>query len=85
MNQDRNRTSKNGYVYPYFSQINYLRKFPNLRCICLEGNKICQSDSYQQHVLAYLVHLTYLDYMLIDRKQVAAIQVGLRVVFTVVQ
>ena len=30
---------------------------------------------YQQHVLAYLVHLTYLDYMLIDRKQVAQIQV----------
>ena len=56
-------------------QINYLRKFPNLRCICLEHNKICSSDSYRQHTLAYLPHLTYLDYMLVDKKQVAHIQV----------
>ncbi|CAD7945054.1 unnamed protein product [Amoebophrya sp. A120] len=57
-----------------FKQVNYLRRFPNLRCVCFEGNKMCQSDSYQQHVLAYLQHLVYLDYMLIDKKQVAQIQ-----------
>ncbi|CAD7950959.1 unnamed protein product [Amoebophrya sp. A25] len=55
-------------------QVNYLRRFGNLRCVCLEGNKICEADSYQQHVLAYLQHLVYLDYMLIDKKQVAQIQ-----------
>jgi hypothetical protein len=51
-------------------QIDYLRRFPNLRCVCLDGNKVCQHDSYNQHVLAYLPNLKYLDYMLIDRKAV---------------
>lgn len=51
-------------------QMNYLRPFPNLRCVCFEGNKVCNHDSYNQHVLAYLVNLKYLDYMLIDRKAV---------------
>jgi len=57
-------------------QIDYLRKFQNLRCVCLEGNKICQNDSYNQHVLAYLTNLKYLDYMLIDRRAVAQAQEG---------
>eukprot|EP00928_Gymnodinium_smaydae_P091571 TRINITY_DN75296_c1_g1_i1.p1 TRINITY_DN75296_c1_g1~~TRINITY_DN75296_c1_g1_i1.p1 ORF type:complete len:564 (+),score=129.86 TRINITY_DN75296_c1_g1_i1:195-1886(+) len=52
-------------------QIDYLRKFKNLRCVCLDGNKVCQNDSYNQHVLAYLPHLKYLDYMLIDKKAIA--------------
>lgn len=55
-------------------QIDYLRKFANLRCVCLEGNKICQYDSYNQHVLAYLTNLKYLDYMLLDRRAVAHAQ-----------
>jgi len=49
-------------------QIDNLRKFQNLRCVCLDGNKVCQLDTYNQHVLAYLPKLKYLDYMLIDRK-----------------
>merc|ERR1719486_802969 len=57
-------------------QIDYLRKFQNLRCVFLEGNKICQIDSYNQHVLAYLTNLKYLDYMLIDRRAVAQAQEG---------
>jgi hypothetical protein len=66
-------------------QIDYLRKFTNLRCLCLEGNKVCQNDSYNQHVLAYLTNLTntpntinlkYLDYMLIDRRAVQTAQEG---------
>jgi len=51
-------------------------KFSNLRCVCLEGNKVCQNDAYNQHVLAYLPHLKYLDYMLIDRKAIAQAQEG---------
>lgn len=51
-------------------QIDYLRKFHNLRCVCLDGNEVCKVDSYKQHVLAYLDNLKYLDYMLIDRKDV---------------
>mmetsp|Transcript_64416 Transcript_64416/g.153664 ORF Transcript_64416/g.153664 Transcript_64416/m.153664 type:complete len:573 (+) Transcript_64416:96-1814(+) len=57
-------------------QVDYLRKFSNLRCVCLEGNAVCQQDSYNQHVLAYLTNLKYLDYMLIDRKAVAQAQEG---------
>jgi len=57
-------------------QIDVLRKFSNLRCVCLDGNKVCQNDSYNQHVLAYLPHLKYLDYMLIDRKAIAQAQEG---------
>lgn len=57
-------------------QIDYLRRFQNLRCLCLHGNKVCQFDTYNQHVLAYLPMLKYLDYMLIDRKAVTAAQEG---------
>jgi len=57
-------------------QIDYLRKFQNLRTVCLEGNQICNNDSYSQHVLAYLTNLKYLDYMLIDRRAVAQAQEG---------
>jgi Leucine-rich repeat (LRR) protein len=52
-------------------QIDKLRPFQNLRCVCLEGNKVCSNDSYNQHVLAHLTNLKYLDYMLIDKKAVA--------------
>ncbi|CAK9110097.1 Dynein regulatory complex subunit 3 (Leucine-rich repeat-containing protein 48) [Durusdinium trenchii] len=57
-------------------QIDYLRQFQNLRCLCMDSNKICLAESYNQHVLAYLPHLKYLDYMLIDRKAVAQAQEG---------
>lgn len=57
-------------------QIDYLRKFQNLRCVCFDGNKMCQLDAYNQHVLAYLPSLKYLDYMLIDRKAVAQAKEG---------
>lgn len=57
-------------------QIDHLRKFHNLRCVCLDGNKVCQHDSYNQHVLAYLPTLKYLDYMLIDRKAITQAQEG---------
>mmetsp|Transcript_89625 Transcript_89625/g.254056 ORF Transcript_89625/g.254056 Transcript_89625/m.254056 type:complete len:561 (-) Transcript_89625:210-1892(-) len=57
-------------------QIDNLRKFQNLRCVCLDGNKVCQNDSYNQHVLAYLPTLKYLDYMLIDRKAITQAQEG---------
>eukprot|EP00397_Hematodinium_sp_SG-2012_P032420 GEMP01034520.1.p1 GENE.GEMP01034520.1~~GEMP01034520.1.p1 ORF type:complete len:551 (+),score=81.17 GEMP01034520.1:26-1654(+) len=49
-------------------EIDKLRPFQNLRCVCFEGNPMCTLDNYNQHVLAYLPTLQYLDYMLIDRK-----------------
>jgi len=57
-------------------QVDYLRKFQNLRCLCLADNRVCQNDSYTQHVYAYLSHLKYLDYMLIDRKAITQAQEG---------
>eukprot|EP00927_Polykrikos_kofoidii_P016932 TRINITY_DN17695_c0_g1_i2.p1 TRINITY_DN17695_c0_g1~~TRINITY_DN17695_c0_g1_i2.p1 ORF type:complete len:560 (-),score=155.00 TRINITY_DN17695_c0_g1_i2:125-1804(-) len=57
-------------------QINYLRMFRNLRCLCLDGNKVCQHESYHQHVLAYLVDLKYLDYILIVKKDAQQAQEG---------
>jgi len=57
-------------------QIDYLREFHNLRCVCLDGNKVCSHDSYNQHVLAYLPGLKYLDYMLIDKKAANVAQEG---------
>lgn len=56
--------------------IDYLRSFPNLRCLCMEGNKVCDNDSYQQHVLAYLTNLKYLDYMLIEKNERKQAQEG---------
>mmetsp|Transcript_18439 Transcript_18439/g.50617 ORF Transcript_18439/g.50617 Transcript_18439/m.50617 type:complete len:565 (-) Transcript_18439:146-1840(-) len=55
-------------------QIDNLRPFTNLRCLCLDKNKVCSNDSYKQHVHAYLPHLKYLDYMLIDQEDVAHAQ-----------
>jgi len=49
-------------------EVDKLRPFQHLRCVCFEGNPMCSLDSYNQHVLAYLPTLHYLDYMLIDRK-----------------
>mmetsp|Transcript_115036 Transcript_115036/g.229042 ORF Transcript_115036/g.229042 Transcript_115036/m.229042 type:complete len:560 (+) Transcript_115036:55-1734(+) len=57
-------------------QIDNLRKFQNLRCVCLDGNPVCNNDTYKQHVFAYLPSLKYLDYMLIDRKAVTHAQEG---------
>ncbi|CEM09070.1 unnamed protein product [Vitrella brassicaformis CCMP3155] len=53
-------------------QVDSLRSFSGLRCLCLEGNPICKEEHYQSHVLAFLSHLKYLDYMLVDKKKIAA-------------
>jgi hypothetical protein len=52
------------------NQIQVLRDFKNLRCLCMEGNPVCKLDNYNMHVLAYLPQLKYRDYMLLDKKEV---------------
>jgi len=52
------------------NQIQVLRDFKNLRCLCMEGNPVCKLDAYNHHFLAYLNQLKYRDYMLIDKKEV---------------
>lgn len=48
------------------AQIKTLRNFQNLRLLNLKGNPIYTEDDYQPTVFAYLVHLKYLDYELIE-------------------
>ncbi len=47
-------------------KLEYLRRFPELRCVCFDHNPICQLEHYTVHVMAYLTQLKYLDFMLID-------------------
>jgi len=51
------------------AEVQALREFENLRCLCMEGNPICKLENYNYHVLAYLPQLKYRDYMLLDKKE----------------
>lgn len=51
------------------AEVQVLREFEHLRCLCMEGNPICKQDNYNMHVLAYLPQLKYRDYMLLDKKE----------------
>jgi hypothetical protein len=51
------------------AEIQNLRDFKNLRCLCMDGNPVCKLDNYNMHVLAYLPQLAYRDYMLLDKKE----------------
>lgn len=42
-----------------------LRKLPNLRCLCMIGNPVCKSETYEVDLLAILPRLTYVDYLLV--------------------
>ncbi|XP_002128801.2 dynein regulatory complex subunit 3-like [Ciona intestinalis] len=44
----------------------YLRRFPNLRTLNLTGNPVCDDQGYKLFAVAYLSHLVYLDFRLID-------------------
>eukprot|EP00753_Platysulcus_tardus_P014202 PLAT4206.1.p1 GENE.PLAT4206.1~~PLAT4206.1.p1 ORF type:complete len:531 (-),score=294.20 PLAT4206.1:136-1728(-) len=50
----------------------YLRDFPKLRVVNLEGNPVCDDPEYRTFVLAHLKHLKYLDYALVDEADVRA-------------
>lgn len=49
----------------------YLRKFKKLRTLNLSGNPFCSTDEYKQYIVAFLPHLEYLDYRLIDEDTVS--------------
>lgn len=51
-------------------QIQYLRKFEHLKVVNLEGNPVFDQVDYKTVVLAYLKHLEYLDYKLVDPDEV---------------
>eukprot|EP00698_Gefionella_okellyi_P010133 TRINITY_DN2610_c0_g1_i1.p1 TRINITY_DN2610_c0_g1~~TRINITY_DN2610_c0_g1_i1.p1 ORF type:complete len:544 (+),score=142.95 TRINITY_DN2610_c0_g1_i1:25-1656(+) len=50
----------------------YLRRFKKLRLLNLAGNGVCDDPEYRSYVLAFLKHLRYLDYKLVDENEVQA-------------
>uniref|UniRef100_A0A7S3W3S7 Dynein regulatory complex subunit 3 n=2 Tax=Choreotrichia TaxID=141411 RepID=A0A7S3W3S7_9SPIT len=53
-----------------FQSVMYLRPFKKLQAINFVGNPLCQETEYRPYVLAFLNHLKYLDYRLVDEQAV---------------
>lgn len=49
--------------------IEFLRRFKNLKCLTMEGNPVCSNSNYLLHIFAYVPHLNYLDFQLFDKKR----------------
>ncbi|KAL8623453.1 hypothetical protein ACOMHN_061966 [Nucella lapillus] len=52
--------------------IAYLRRFRKLKTLNLSNNPFCGLDNYKQYVAAFLPHLVFLDYRLLDDQTKAA-------------
>lgn len=52
--------------------ITYLRRFRKLKTLNLSNNPFCEFDNYKQYVAAFLPHLEFLDYRLLDDQTKAA-------------
>nr|KAG5697853.1 hypothetical protein BaRGS_017110 [Batillaria attramentaria] len=58
--------------------ITYLRRFKKLKTLNLSNNPFCEFDNYKQYVAAFLPHLEFLDYRLLDDQDIPQIfQYGL--------
>ena len=55
-----------------FVQISYLRRFKHLKTLNLSNNPFCEFDNYKQYVAAFLPHLDFLDYRLLDEQTVSS-------------
>eukprot|EP01135_Chromosphaera_perkinsii_P001877 Nk52_evm26s212 gene=Nk52_evmTU26s212 len=53
-------------LIPNLEEVIYLRRLPQLRCVNLAGNPMCEEKEYNSFVLAYLPELKYLDFRLVD-------------------
>jgi len=53
-----------------FQSVMYLRPFKMLQAANFVGNPLCQETEYRPYVLAFLKHLKYLDYRLVDEQAV---------------
>ena len=54
-------------------QLVYMRKFEKLRTLNASGNPICEHQDYKLFAIAYLPHLVYLDFRLVDADFVSLI------------
>mmetsp|Transcript_4090 Transcript_4090/g.3944 ORF Transcript_4090/g.3944 Transcript_4090/m.3944 type:complete len:487 (+) Transcript_4090:158-1618(+) len=57
-------------ITSYEAVIPYLRTFPNLQVLKLEGNKICEDSGYKSYVIAFISQLKYLDYVLLEPQEI---------------
>jgi hypothetical protein len=51
-------------------QIIRLRQLSNLKMLTLAGNPVCEEAEYRMTVLAFVSHIKYLDYSMIDMSEV---------------
>lgn len=52
--------------------ITYLRKFRRLKTLNLSNNPLCELTNYKHYVAAFLPHIEFLDYRLLDEQTKAA-------------
>ena len=52
------------------ASVMYFRPFKELQAVNFVGNPLCQESDYRPYVLAFLKHLKYLDYRLVDEHAV---------------
>jgi hypothetical protein len=49
--------------------IGYLRAFPKLRLLNLEGNSLCNEEEYRLYVLGFIPQLDYLDFVMVGEDE----------------
>ena len=49
--------------------VTYLRSFPSLRMLNLEGNPICQEEEYRLYLLGFIPQLSYLDFVMVGEDE----------------
>jgi hypothetical protein len=52
--------------------LKYLRRFPDLKVVNVAGNPVCADAEYRPFLLAYLKRLKYLDYALVEEREVVS-------------
>tara|TARA_B100000795_G_scaffold224377_1_gene179808 strand:- start:1515 stop:2510 length:996 start_codon:yes stop_codon:yes gene_type:complete len=49
--------------------VGYLRSFPKLRMLNLEGNTICNEEEYRLYVIGFIAQLDYLDFVMVNEEE----------------
>eukprot|EP00960_Hanusia_phi_P049833 759816-Hanusia_phi.AAC.5 len=60
----------NNQITDVVSAIHYLRPFPNLRILNMQGNPCSKDPEYHMRIIAHLKDIVYVDYRLVDPEQV---------------
>mmetsp|Transcript_36740 Transcript_36740/g.114702 ORF Transcript_36740/g.114702 Transcript_36740/m.114702 type:complete len:470 (-) Transcript_36740:1828-3237(-) len=60
----------NNQITDVVNAIHYLRPFPNLRILNMQGNPCSKDPEYHMRIIAHLKDIVYVDYRLVDPDQV---------------